>query len=445
MLKISHSIENYHTSNTEAKHTEPYIIFTVDNEEFGVEAQKVLELVKYMAPLKMPNNFVNVHGMAIFRGKIIPIIDLRMIFGLGPVVYGDDTVTIVVESSISAFGITAERVLDLNFIPVASIKKVTAFNFGEKTKYLKSVAIFSGHLVLLLDLDKMIETKPAQAALEVPGQPESFTKVEAPSFLPEIKAGGQSIPEKICAADPASDISLEDGGGSQPFDTVPELLEPQTGPVSEEPQLTQPEEAEVEYKKSSNCLIDPKELEDLLNRTAPKPEQEAEECLNIEPQPLTETEGIPLEETDSAAKNDQALVDPMEPERILTEFELEKEKVNELSDQSGPKFDTGSNQALNKEQASLESTNALEGVLKPEQVESDLAVNYPKDLFQMKATTEMVNLNQTGQGLSDKVIEGILKELEAESQAGLKGLSPGNGNQCIQLDGIEASEEKPDV
>ncbi|MGE5606972.1 MAG: chemotaxis protein CheW, partial [Bacteroidota bacterium] len=153
MLKISHSIENFSTGHTEVKQTEPYIIFTVDNEEFGIEALKVLELVNYMAPLKMPSNFVNVQGMASYRGKIIPIIDLRKIFGLEPIGYDDATVTIVVES-VRIFGITAERVLDLEFIPVISIKNIKAFNFGDKTKYLKSVANFGDRLVLLLDLDK---------------------------------------------------------------------------------------------------------------------------------------------------------------------------------------------------------------------------------------------------------------------------------------------------
>lgn len=372
MLKISHSIKKHHTGHdVEAKQTEPYIIFTVDNEEFGAEAQKVLELVKYTAPLKMPNNFANVHGMTIFRGKIIPIIDLRMIFGLEPVSYDNNTVTIIVESKI-AFGITADRVLDLNFIPVNSIKKVSAFNFGEKTKYLKSVANFGEHLILLLDLDKMIETK---------------------------------------------------------------LLERQTRLVEEDTQRARPKKSQVEPGQSPSYLIDPKELEDLLNGIAPKAEQKADERLakelefsesellngsgneddhldiveaiqsprlesnqsglnpgrldeadadfeNSLPHPLIETDPtVLLEETGSAAKNDQlatGLVGPMKLEEIL--FELEREKESE---------------------------------------------------------------KEPG-GLSDEAIEDILKELETDSQSGLKEASSGNGNQSLTFGQIKVSQEKAD-
>lgn len=460
MLKIGHSVENYHTSHTEVKQTEPYIIFIVDNEEFGVEAQKVLELVKYMTPLKMPNNFVNVHGMTIFRGKIIPIVDFRTIFGLEPVAYDENAVTIVVESSISDFGITAERVLDLNFVPVASIKKVTTYKFGEKTKYLKSVANFDEHLILLLDLDKIIETKPSPTAFEGPVQSESFTKVETPSCFSEIKKDdqSQSISGKISGGTPALGIPLEDSKVSQATDSPPQLLENQIEPVREDTRITQPEGSEAECKKSSSYLIDPKELEDLLNGVTPKPEPGVKESINFEnlqPQLPAETDQLSLKGTGSVAKNDQistSSMDPTEIENILTKFEWGKKVTNESSDRIGANFDNQSDPTLSKEQVSLESINASDGILKPEQIEevlsslkSDLVVNFPEDLFQMKTATEnTINSDQTGRGLSDEVIEGILRELDAESQMGLKETLSGNDNQSIKLARIEAPEEKSD-
>lgn len=186
MLKIRHSIENFDTGHTEIKQTEPYIIFTIENEEFGVEAMKVVELVNYMTPLEIPHQFVNVQGMASYRGQIIPIVDLRKVFGLAPLKYDATAVTIVVESG-CVFGITAEQVLDLDFIPITSIKKVNAFNLGEKTRYLKSVANLGERLVLLLDLDKMIETKP-QPILEVPEQRVGLVNPSpSPDYLSESR------------------------------------------------------------------------------------------------------------------------------------------------------------------------------------------------------------------------------------------------------------------
>ncbi len=366
MLKISHSIENNYTSHAVNKQTEPYIIFTVDNEEIGVEAQKVLELVKYMAPLKMPNNFANVHGMTIYRGRMIPIIDLRVIFGLEPISYDDNTVTIVLESRVSPFGITAERVLDLNFVPLTAIKKVSAFNFGEKTKYLKSVANFNERLVLLLDLEKMIEIKPTQS----------------------------------------------------------ELITTQTGLIEEATRIAIPEQSQEESRPASSYLIDPQELEDLLNGNLPEPEQEKEAVLTIEFDPVIEIEQpMPLGETHFMEKSQQ-LLDPLELKAILVQLEREKEQELLDEDRLIP-LDDFRPATFNNTQTYLETDSPKDGLLKPEEIaevlsdlESDLVADLPEDLLIMETSAEILTIPDQREGqLSNQVIEGILKELESESDS----------------------------
>jgi len=353
MLKISHSIKNFNTGPSQVKQTEPYVIFTIDNEEFGVEARKVLELVNYMTPLKMPNNYANVEGMASYRGKIIPIVDLRMIFGLEPLNYGETAVTIVVESG-CIFGITAEQVLDLDFIPLTSIKKVSAFNFGEKTKYLKSVANFGERLVLLLDPAKMVETQKAQPILEDREPGAGLLKVEASNGCYETKLDNPSLPGKLYPK---------------------ELIE--TSQLNRGP----------EY------LIDPQELEDLLNGIS-KPGQE-EETPSTNELELTPN----LDALDQANDNDENGI--LEPERI---------------------------------------TEILSGL------ESDLAAELPNDLFQMKIDAKISTEAQPTDGcLSDGLIENIIKELEAESQLISKETLSGKGLLDLKADQIEAAGEKSDV
>ncbi len=277
MLKISHSIENLNTGHTEVKQTEPYIIFTVNNEEFGVEASKVLELVNYLAPLKMPNNYGNVQGMASYRGKIIPIIDLRMIFGLNLIHYDDNAVTIVVESN-CAFGVTAEQVLDLVFIPLNSIKKVSAFNFGERTKYLKSVANFGERLVLLLDLEKLVETETAQPILKEPDPLECSTKVEALSGYYETKLESSSVPGNILAVEQDANLTNGESTENGLVKVTRELIE--IGSIEKtSPKLS--EISQVSQSSRDDYLIDPKELEDLL-KGIPQLGQEEEARLSDE-------------------------------------------------------------------------------------------------------------------------------------------------------------------
>lgn len=441
MLKIRHSIEKDNTGHTEVKQTEPYIIFTVNNEEFGVEVQRVLELVKFTAPLKMPSNFINVYGMTIFRGKIIPIIDLRIIFGLEPVEYDANTVTIVVESSLSAFGVIAERVLDLNLVPVTSIKKVTAFNLGEKTKYLKSVANFGERLILLLDIDKMIETKRTQTTFEEPVQSQSFTKDKMPAVFLEIE-GDDRITGNIFAREFTPDLSLDDSIDLQAIDTTTKLTEHPKESEEDKP-ITQPEESQVVSELSSSYLIDPKELEELLNEITSKPEPKAESKL------------LPLEEIDYVSSRlSTREVDPMEFEGVLAEPEREDEEEDQTAYQFGAEFDKGSPpEDLNKVNPIPSSESQIDGVLEPEQVEeilsyleSDLTLDLSEDFLRKKTIGEIsIDPNQTKQGLSDEIIESILNELEDELQSGLKGSSSNNGNQIIKLDHAKNPGEKSDV
>lgn len=400
MLKISHSIENFSTGQIEVKQTEPYIIFMVENEEFGVEALKVLELVNYIAPLEMPNKFANVQGMASYRGKIIPIVDLRKIFGLEPIRYDDNTVTIVVESG-SVFGITAERVLDLNFIPLTSIKKVNAFNFGEKTKYLKSVANFGERLVLLLDLDKMIETEKKQPVFEDPNLFKSSTQVEAYDGLHEIKLDIRSIPENIVVPDQAADLVLDDPK-DRPAEAIPELLIG-TGPVEDIPILS--DTSQVVQGRQADYLIDPKELEDLLNGI-PKTGQEEKLPLANE-----------LESNEPKAPEDADGQD-----NYLDMAEVENKE--ELKMESGETKDSDLQpEIISSVQTNMNSENPGEGILEPEQIakilsglESDSTMELPDDLFRLQTTPEIVNTNQMEECLPDEVIEAVLKDLETQSQ-----------------------------
>lgn len=432
MLKVSHSIENFNTGHTEIKQTEPYVIFTVDNEEFGVEALKVLELVNYMVPLEMPHKFANVKGMASYRGKIIPIVDLRKIFGLEPIRYDDTTVTIVAESG-SVFGITAERVLDLNFIPLTSIKKVSALNFGEKTKYLKSVANFGERLVLLLDLDKMIETESSKLPIaEEPNRFESPTPVEADDGYHEIKLDTPNILESIVATDRAADLIIEEFKDGT-VETVPELIIETGPPEADSPILS--DTSQAVQGRQADYLIDPKELEDLLNGI-PQPEQEGSSSAVNE---LEATKGELPEDTEN--QDDNRNMAEVEDNGGL---EIQPSQINHSGSQSAIASSVPTDSS---------SANPEEGIFELEQIaeilsglESDLARELPDDPFQLQTTAEIsVNTNRKEECLSDEEIEAVLKDLQ--DQSGLNPEEPSSDRTFPDLkdEQNKASEERTDV
>lgn len=322
MIKINHSVEIDNLDQYELRQTEPYIIFTINSEEFGIEAANVLEMIKYMPPLLMPNNFINVCGMSVFRGKILPIIDLRRIFGLEGIAYDNKTVTIMVKSAVSNFGIIAERVLDINYIPVTSIKTVTALNLGAKTKYLKSVANIEGRLILLLDPEKMIESKQDRSVLKepVPGEepigfnnPSSYLKAEA---NPENNLGNAEIPVAYLKTVDFQDLQPSEAGlelKNEPIEPSEEIAIP----------ITQLEKSTPRSVEPSSYLIDPKELEDLLKQAEVKPEQKEE--LDFELTPDTAGSSEPIE----TGSRPSDLMEPRRIEAILSELERENQGENE--------------------------------------------------------------------------------------------------------------------
>lgn len=421
MLKISHSIENFDTGHTEVKQTEPYIIFTIENEEFGVEARKVLELVNYMAPIEMPHQFANVQGMVSYRGQLIPIVDLRKVFGLAPLKYDDTAVTIVIESG-CVFGITAERVLDLDFIPLTSIKKVNAFNLGEKTRYLKSVANLGERLVLLLDLDKMIETK-SQLISEVPEQGGGLTKVEAKLGDDETKHekhDNTNFSVEFSAKELLDTLNLEISKDNGLVGTVPELI------------------IETRSTEGSNPA-EPIEISGV--NPSPGPDDRSD---SQGPEALGNLFFKPGQEEAAPLAN--------ELESILAQ--LEQEAENEQPAPLGLNLGDGF-QAVTEDdvQQSLSPENPGDGILEPEQIaeilsglEADLVAEAPNDLCQNKTGVEIgTETEQTDVCLSDELIEDLLKELETDPQLSPNEVSSSESSQNFKADQIEADGEKSDV
>jgi purine-binding chemotaxis protein CheW len=133
------------------------MIFNLDTEEFGIDVLKVQEIVRFIKPVKVPKAPDCVFGVINFRGEIIPVLDLRQIFGLEPTKYGEFTVIIIVKTNNEkTFGMIVDKVVDIINIPEANIQR-TEFSSKEKTKYLKAMGKLENRLILLLDLDKVVD------------------------------------------------------------------------------------------------------------------------------------------------------------------------------------------------------------------------------------------------------------------------------------------------
>lgn len=87
-----------------------YVIFELGDEEYGVDVAMVREIIGPMPITRVPRVPESVRGMVNLRGKVIPIVDLRIRFGLEAVDHGRRTCIIVVQTAAAEFGVVVDRV-----------------------------------------------------------------------------------------------------------------------------------------------------------------------------------------------------------------------------------------------------------------------------------------------------------------------------------------------
>lgn len=134
-----------------------YVSFNLDEEEYGIEVLLVQEIIRYHKPTKVPNANHVIQGVINFRGKVIPLIDMRAKFGLPTKEYDTFTVIIVLEIKGKTVGLIVDRVYDIVSLTENNIQVADEDFINDlKAEYLKGMGKLGDRLVLLLEPDKIL-------------------------------------------------------------------------------------------------------------------------------------------------------------------------------------------------------------------------------------------------------------------------------------------------
>ena len=140
--------------------TGKYLIFALAHEEYGVPVLKVREIIKMMDITAVPQMPAHVKGVINLRGKVIPIVDLRLKFGVPSDVYTDRTCIIVSEVERGGLrtllGMVVDSVCEVLSISADDIEAMPEMGRSVDTAYMHGVAKVKGTVKLLLDLDKLL-------------------------------------------------------------------------------------------------------------------------------------------------------------------------------------------------------------------------------------------------------------------------------------------------
>ncbi len=137
-----------------------YLTFTLAGEEYGIGIKKVREIVGMMTVTHVPQTPHYVKGVINLRGKVIPIVDLRLKFGMEPMEYTERTCIIVVEiageGKTIAMGIVVDSVSEVLNIRNGEIDDTPAFGSNLDTDYILGMAKMAGGVKILLDIDRVL-------------------------------------------------------------------------------------------------------------------------------------------------------------------------------------------------------------------------------------------------------------------------------------------------
>jgi len=135
-----------------------YLTFRLGREEYGLPVLKVREIIKLLDITAVPQAPPHVKGVVNLRGKVIPVVDLRLKFALPPVPYDEQTSIIVVEiqggHAKIQMGVIVETVCEVLSIAVDEIEPTPHFGEHVRTDYMRGVAKVKGTVKILLDLDR---------------------------------------------------------------------------------------------------------------------------------------------------------------------------------------------------------------------------------------------------------------------------------------------------
>ena len=137
-----------------------YLTFALGEEEYGVEILKIREIIGMMEVTTVPQMPHFVKGVINLRGKVIPVIDLRLRFGLEPKPYDERTCIIVAEvrgqGTRVQMGLVVDTVSEVVTITLEEMEVTPAFGVNVDTHYILGMAKLKGKVKILLDIDKVL-------------------------------------------------------------------------------------------------------------------------------------------------------------------------------------------------------------------------------------------------------------------------------------------------
>ena len=134
-----------------------FLAFKLGDEEYGVDILRVQEIRSYELPTRMVNTADFILGVMNLRGVIVPIVDMRIKFGLQNVNYDSFTVVIVLTLGTQVIGMVVDAVSDVTNLTPEQLRPVPEFSGAVDSTAVMALGSVGDRMLILLDIEKVLD------------------------------------------------------------------------------------------------------------------------------------------------------------------------------------------------------------------------------------------------------------------------------------------------
>jgi purine-binding chemotaxis protein CheW len=148
---------------------ELYVVFRVDDAHYVLPAARVLQMESFSSATRVPGSRAHVAGLVQLRGRVVPVVDLRALFGLPAIERDIDTRIVVVQQGLRQVGLLVDAAREVIKLDPAAFSAPPEIVAVQSRRFVSAVAQMDDRLLMLIDCDRVIgeEDQDAQPQFHV--------------------------------------------------------------------------------------------------------------------------------------------------------------------------------------------------------------------------------------------------------------------------------------
>lgn len=154
------------TAEIEDTQEDKYLTFAIGDEEYGIEIRDVTEIIGIQNITDLPDTLPFVKGVINLRGKVIPVIDVRLRFNIEKREYNDRTCIVVVNINEMSVGLIVDTVSEVIDIPHKDVEPAPKISNKTGSRYIQGLGKVDGDVKILLDTQKLLFAEEVEQITE---------------------------------------------------------------------------------------------------------------------------------------------------------------------------------------------------------------------------------------------------------------------------------------